>query len=121
MKNNTEEEKQRFIDDMEDGGFTIVLPSGENSKKFVSDGFTTVQAASLNMTKKLKKRLEEKVEVTEEEVAKKRKRLKKEIYKNDFYKFQIKEVKKDALKELRKGFELDKIKLVNRKRRKVQN
>ena len=121
MKENTEEEKQKFIDDMEDGGFTIVLPTNEKAqRKFVSDGTTTVQAASVRKTKKIQEKLANKEEVDEAEVAKKRRRQKKELYKNDFYKFQIKEVKKDALQDLRKGFELDKIKLINRKRRKIQ-
>jgi hypothetical protein len=120
MKENTEEEKQDFIDEMEDGGFTIVLPTKEGARKFVSDGQTTVQVANIVKAQKLQKKLQEKKEVNEDEVAKKRRRQKKELYKSDFYRFQIKEVKKDALKELRKGFELDKIKLVNRKRRKVQ-
>ena len=119
MKDNTEEEKQTFINEMEDGGFTIVLPEGSNSKKFVSDGATTVKAASMGKTKRLQRRLEQAAEVDEEEVANKRKRQKKELYKNDFYKFQIKEVKKDRLEDLQKGFALDKIKLVNRKRRKI--
>lgn len=122
MKDNTVEEKQKFIDDMEDGGFTIVLPTNEKAtRKFVSDGIaTTVQAASMRKAKKFQEMIDNKAEVDEAEVAKKRRRQKKELYKSDFYKFQIKEVKKDSLMELRKGFELDKIKLINRKRRKVQ-
>ncbi len=122
MKDNTEEEKQTFIDNMEDGGFTIVLPENEKAqRKFVSDRITTVQAASMRKTAKLQEKLRNKEEANEEEISKKRRRQRKELYKNDFYKFQIKEVKKDALKDLRKGFEMDKITLVNRKRRKVQN
>eukprot|EP00344_Euplotes_crassus_P002681 CAMPEP_0197000450 /NCGR_PEP_ID=MMETSP1380-20130617/5389_1 /TAXON_ID=5936 /ORGANISM="Euplotes crassus, Strain CT5" /LENGTH=118 /DNA_ID=CAMNT_0042417747 /DNA_START=356 /DNA_END=709 /DNA_ORIENTATION=- len=118
MDDKTEEEKQKWIDKMEEGGFTLVLPQNPKSqRKFVSDGATTVQAASLRKTKQLQKKLANKEEVNEEDVRKRRKRQRRELYKNDFYKFQIKEVKKDALKDLRKGFEMDKIKLINRKRR----
>mmetsp|Transcript_14971 Transcript_14971/g.13146 ORF Transcript_14971/g.13146 Transcript_14971/m.13146 type:complete len:196 (+) Transcript_14971:156-743(+) len=121
MKENTEEEKQEFIDQMEDGGFTIVLPTNEKSqRKFVSDGATTIQAASMIKARKLQEKLAKIEDVDEDEVNKKRRRQRKELYKNDFYKFQIKEVKKDAILDLRKGFELDKIKLVTKKRRKIQ-
>lgn len=56
----------------------------------------------------------------EEEVIETKKRHKKELFKNDFYKFQMKNVKKDALDELQKGFEQDKIKLIKRKRQRVE-
>ena len=110
-----------FVDEMEDGGFTIVLPDKVGTRKFVSDGgATTVRIASVKKADRLQRRLLDKEEADEAVVSAKKKRQRKELYKNDFYKFQMKVVKKDALVELRKGFELDKIKLVNRKWRKVK-
>ena len=82
MQDKTEDEKQKFIDEMEDGGFTIVLPDKVGSRKFVSDGgATTVQISSQKKTERLQKKLLRKEEADEKEVEDRKKRHRKELYK----------------------------------------
>lgn len=99
---------------MEDGGFIMVLPETQGSKKGRgTDGVNTVQGISQEeaeeyVKNKGNKLLDEEVEPGVKYTTSKQKKA---MLANDFYKFQIKEVKKQQLEDLRKGFEEDRRRL----------
>lgn len=99
---------------MEDGGFIMVVPETLSGKKGRgTDGVSTVQGISQEeaqeyLKKKGNKLLDEEVEPGVKYTSNKEKKAQMQ---NDFYKFQIKEVKKQQLEELRKGFEEDRRRL----------
>jgi len=100
---------------MEEGGFIMVVPEagGSGSKGRGTDGVSTVQGVSQEealeyLKHKGNKLLDEEVEPGVKYTSNKEKKAQ---LANDFYKFQIKEVKKQQLEELRKGFEEDRRRL----------
>jgi hypothetical protein len=99
---------------MEEGGFIMVLPETAGSKKGRgTDGVNTVQGISQEeaaeyVRTKGNKLLDEEVEPGVKYTSNKEKKA---MLSNDFYKFQIKEVKKQQLEDLRKGFEEDRRRL----------
>lgn len=88
---------------MEDGGFTVVLPTGKTGKT-TTDGVNSMPIAT--------KPYEPKEKAPETLM----KRKKKEFLKTDFYRFQQKNLKKDSLLDLKKGFEKDLMRLQQLKR-----
>ena len=107
---------------MEEGGFTIVLPSKKGARRYASDGIEAMKVAGKSKTNKSKAKLMRKLSQLkdENEYMDLRKRQKKELFKNDFYKFQIKDVKRQNIEQLQKDFEQDKIRLIKNKRRKLE-
>lgn len=103
---------------MEEGGFIMVLPETQHGsgKGRGTDGVNTVQGVSQEEAKeyldKQRRKLEGKGEDEDDEGVKyTSNKVKRSLMTNDFYKFQIKEVKKQQLDELRKGFEEDRRRL----------
>lgn len=106
---------------MEDGGFTIVTAEDETNhgkKSKGSDGVNTVQGIKpeeareyyLAQQKRRNKRSGD-MEVEDEGMEYTSNKKKKDVLQNDFYKFQVKDYKKEKLEELRKGFEEDRRRL----------
>ena len=108
---------------MQDGGFTIVTAEDETNhgkKSKGSDGVNTVQGIKpeeareyyLAQQKRRNKRSGNSEEVEEQDgMEYTSNKKKKDIMQNDFYKFQVKDYKKEKLEELRKGFEEDRRRL----------
>ena len=92
----------------------MVLPETSGSKKGRgTDGVNTVQGISPEEAQEYLKAKGNKLldEEVEQGVKYTTSKEKKAMVSNDFYKFQIKEVKKQQLEELRKGFEEDRRRL----------
>lgn len=95
----------------------MVLPETQHgpNKGRGTDGVNTVQGIKPEEAKEYldrqRRKLEGKGEDGDEGVKYMTNKAKKSLISNDFYKFQIKEVKKQQLEELRKGFEEDRRRL----------
>lgn len=90
------EKEQDWVEDMEDGGFTVVMPTTKTGKT-TTDGVNSVPIAT---------KITEGKQVTLQ-TSYMNKRKKKEKQKNDFYIFQSKHLKKNILIDLKRGFEDD--------------
>ena len=114
--NDSDEEvalKDDHTEKMEEGGFTMVVPESENAKRGKgSDGVNTVQGVSQEEAKEYyDKQISKMNNENDEELKYTSNKNKRAMMSTDFYKFQIKEVKKQKLEELRKGFEEDRKRL----------
>eukprot|EP01022_Parablepharisma_sp_SALTPOND_P025827 TRINITY_DN609_c0_g1_i1.p8 TRINITY_DN609_c0_g1~~TRINITY_DN609_c0_g1_i1.p8 ORF type:complete len:381 (-),score=54.01 TRINITY_DN609_c0_g1_i1:11519-12661(-) len=120
----TEEEKTQHdkIKEMEEEGFTVMLPSG--SKRYISDGNTSMKVITKgmieNMMGKNKKKGEPEGGFDFYESTKTRKKKLQEGEKG-FYMYETKEQKKKELEELRKGLEEDMRKIRKMKKTKVDS
>lgn len=109
-----EEVKDEHTTKMEEGGFTMVMADQEGGDRGKgSDGIATMKGiSSVKAEEYFNKKRMAKEEIDEpDQIKYESNKKKKEKFKNDFYKFQIKEVKKQALEDLRKGFEEDRRRL----------
>jgi len=102
---------------MEEGGFTVVEKS--TNRRSVTDGSTTVDIMDEDFEAKFQERSQKKKRKQENFVNNfydDEPKKKKPLYLNDFYKFQLKDIKKQELEELRRGFEEDK-KIIDKKKK----
>jgi len=123
-ENLTEEQKkqQDKIKEMEEEGFTVMMPAG--SKRYVSGGDASMKVISKGMIEKMMGKKKKKTEENEEfefyESTKDRKRRLKEGEKG-FYMYETKEQKKKELDELRKGLEEDMKKIKEKEKLNIIN
>ena len=101
---------------MEEGGFTMVVAENEQGTKGRgTDGVNTVQGVSQEEAKEYFEKQMIKMNgegnADDEGIKYLTNKEKNAMVKNDFYKFQLKDVKKQKLEELRKGFEEDRKRL----------
>ena len=94
---------------MEEGGFIMVEQEGTSKKSRGTDGVNTVQGVNPEVAKEyLEKQTQKLSGEGQKYTSNKEKRA---LLNNDFYKFQVKEVKKQQIEDLRKGFEEDRRRL----------
>ena len=107
-------EKQEHQQKMEEGGFIMVLPETQGAKTGRgTDGVSTVQGVTQEEALEYLKQKGSKLH--DEEITDKVKytsnKEKNAALNNDFYKFQIKDDRKQQQEDLRKGFEEDRRRL----------